>query len=78
MKSQTEIWRELQRVRELNAAAVTAGQRPNLMLHGAEQALGWVIEQLRSPSETEDMMRRRAHRERTERKRVSAKAGVAV
>lgn len=70
MKSETEIWRELQRVRELNAAAVAGRQRPNLMLHGAEQALGWVIEQLRSPSETDDMMRRRQHRERAERRRT--------
>ena len=72
MKGQGEIWRELQRVRELNAAASTAGHKPNLMLHGAEQALGWVLEQLRSPADTEDMMRRRAHRERAERKRAGA------
>lgn len=68
MKSETEIWRELQRVRELNAAAVAGGRKPNPSLHGAEQALGWVIEQLRSPSDTDDMMRRRQQRGRAERR----------
>jgi hypothetical protein len=63
VKTEAEIWHELQKVRALRADYESAGVKGRGidMLHGAEQALGWAIDRLRSPSDTEIAMRRHMH-----------------
>lgn len=52
MRTETEIEKELREVRRLLKTCRDGGDDED-MLYGAQQALGWVIEKLQSPSEFE-------------------------
>ena len=58
MKTEGEVWREYQKIRELLAQYDAVGVKETTMLRGAQQCLGWVLDQLRSPAEADDVMRR--------------------
>jgi hypothetical protein len=58
MKTETEIEQELLEVRRLLAKRRDAGSEDTDMLYGAQQALGWVIEKLKSPSKLETTIER--------------------
>jgi hypothetical protein len=54
MKTADEIEFELSRVRQLLRLHRASGDEDNGMLYGAQQALGWIIEGLQSPSMLEN------------------------
>lgn len=53
MKTELDVRRELKEVRSLLEGARRSGREDADMLYGAQQALGWVLDQLRSPSDME-------------------------
>jgi hypothetical protein len=56
MKSELEVQRELHSIRALLKPARDRGEY-HAMLYGAQQALGWVLDQLQSPTELEKTIR---------------------
>lgn len=58
MRTLDEIEKELLEVRALLKKRRDDGSEDTDMLYGAQQALGWVIEKLRSPSEVEKAIER--------------------
>jgi hypothetical protein len=57
MKSEDEIWTELQKVRARISDLAGNGRPVSPMLTGMEQALGWTLDRLRPPSEAEHLIR---------------------
>lgn len=57
MKTKTEIEIETLKVRAMLEAARSRGDEDTDMLYGAQQALGWVLGELRSPTDLEDFVR---------------------
>lgn len=53
MKTELEIRRELRAVRAMLEAKRVAGSEDTDTLYGAQQALGWMLGELRSPTELE-------------------------
>jgi hypothetical protein len=53
MKTELEVRRELRAVRAMLKAKRDAGSEDTETLYSAQQALGWVLGELRSPTELE-------------------------
>jgi hypothetical protein len=61
MRSETEIRRELKRVRHLLKEMRDAGQQDETdLLYGAQQTLCWILKDGRSPSDVEQLIHKLA------------------